>query len=360
MTRRLPRAVRAPRALVAAIPVAMLGTACGLRPWTPSANVAYVADEVPAVRTMQVPTSRELAAAWQLPAGDPWARYGKSTLVSALDDLAPTADLPDARSLDEVADADLAAARIAAAGLPSDTALIVDLRGAASVAFGARLTHAARTPVSCVLTFNNWPDPNGIVPADETLAALVQIPPRPRASAAPPPAPDAPNAPGPRLASTPVFLLDAWRLAYRTDDPGDGTYDNRYMLMPGDLPTAEALHAELVTRVLYVVDDLDETETEEDDLHAIFLAYQAAGISIHMVDLSWLRARELAPRWPTELAGASYWVTPRRTLLDDPVFFARARGGFGGVHGRPFGLGSSFRPGTGGSGGGFRGGGGGG
>lgn len=352
MTRRrsLARIVRVPPAISFALPAAMLGTACALRPWTPSANVAYVADEVPAARTMHVPQTAEVAAAWQLPPGDPWARYGKTTLLSALDAVGPEADLPDARSLDEVTEADAAAARIAQIGLPADTALVVDLRGAASVAFGARLTHAARTPVSPVLTFNNWPDVNGMVPAEETLAALVQI--APRRAASPGPAPDAPNAAGGHPGSTPVFLLDAWRLAYRADEPTEGVYDNRYVLMPGDLPSPEALHAQLVTRVLYVVSDLDETETEEDDLHPIFAAYQAAGISIHMVDLGWLRARPIEPRWTAELAGEALWVTPRRTILDDPVFFVRARGGFGGIHGRPGGLGWAFRPGGGGGGGG--------
>ena len=50
--------------------------------------------------------------------------------------------------------------------------------------------------------------------------------------------------------SRPVFLLDAWRLAYRFDDPGDETYDNRYILTAGDLPDVETLRARGIERVV--------------------------------------------------------------------------------------------------------------
>jgi hypothetical protein len=192
--------------------------------------------------------------------------------------------------------------------------------------------------VSPVVTFNNWPAPNELVPASETLAALLAFAPRHDDGAS---------------HSHPVFLLDSWRLAYRFDTPDEDTFDNRYMLTESDLPDAAALRASGINRVVYVVESLDDTEVEEDDLHAIFEAYQAAGITIHIVDLSWLSHARPVSVWPDELlASTSLRVEPRRTLVDDPVFFDRARGGFGGVHGRPSpGLGFSGAFGGGGRGG---------
>jgi hypothetical protein len=296
-----------------------------LRPFTPSVNVAYFAEEVPGGRAVTLPSSKQILAQWQLDPASPWAPYGKLTLISSLDALPSSWVLPDVRTLDVVKDAQISAENLAARGLPADTLFLLDLRGAASVAFTQRLLERSRQPIAPVLTFNNWPSERGMVPADETLAALVEWQPSQPLSTPP----DA------TVPTTPVFMLDAWRLAYRDDQPDDDVYDNRYMLMPSDLPSPEALRAAFITRVLYVVEDLDETDLEEDDLHDVFSAYQAAGIGIHLVDLSWLKGRERTARWAEELAPRTHWVRPRVTLMQDPYFYSRARGGFGGVHGRP-------------------------
>jgi hypothetical protein len=219
--------------------------------------------------------------------------------------------------------------RVATAGLPADTMLIVDLRGAASVAFGAELSRESALPISLVLTFNNWPADDELIPAEETLAALLA---------------ETPKIPDPAAAVTaPVFLLDSWRLAYRDDEPEDGAFDNRYALNPNDFPDVAVLRARGIKRVLYVVEDLDDAEMEEDDLNDLFLAYQAAGISLAMVDLGWLVARPMPNRWDDLLVSTNYRVYARRTLLDDPIFFARARGGFGGIHAIPRGWGGAGR-----------------
>jgi hypothetical protein len=311
------------------VPVALFGVGCSaLRPWTPSVSVAFWAEDVPEASEVSLPTSPELAARWQVAPESPWARYHKGTLISSVDPMAGHATLPDVRRLEVAAKADAAAAHVARAGLPSDTLWLLDLRGAASAAFVARLSRDAKEPIAPVVTFNNWPAADGIVPADETLAGLLAFPPRL-------PAPE-------ELRNAhPVFLLDSWRLAYRFDDPGD-MFDNRYMLMPSDLPDAEALRAAGITRVVYVVEDLDDAEVEEDDLNASFRAWQAAGIGIHIVDLPFLET--IAPPvngiwqadWATRLAPRGYWVRERYTLVDDPVFYTRARGGFGLAYGRPF------------------------
>lgn len=315
------------RRILGLLPLALLSTGCGLRPWTPSVSVAFWAEDVPPGREQAVPRSAELARAWLLPAESPWNRWSKGTLVSSLDPMGGKAVLPDVRALEVVGRAEAAADHLGKVGLPPDTLWLVDLRGAASAAFASRLSRASRDPVAPVLTFNNWPATEALVPADETLAGLLAFPPK---------LPDAAA-----KDAHPVFLLDSWRLAYRFDDPGDEVYDNRYMLMPSDLPDAAALRAQGITRVVYVVEDLDDAEVEEDDLHASFRAWQAAGVSIHMVDLAFL-SRVGSPEsgawqvdWAARLAPRSYWVRDRYTLVDDPFFYARARAGFGLAYGRP-------------------------
>jgi hypothetical protein len=300
-------------------PIAILSTACAARPFTPSVSVAYWSEEVPG--SVQAPTTRpsEAIGRWQLPTSDPWSRYTKLTLLGSLDADASHLELPDVMRLDVVQRAERAAAALASAGLPSDTLWMVDLRGPASVAFGAALTRLAREPVSPVLTFNNWPAENELIPAEETLAALLLL---------------TPKMPAGGVAGRPVFLLDSWRLAYRFDAPDEEVYDNRYVLNPTDLPDAETLRAQGITRVVYIVDSLDDTDTEEDDLHEVFLAYQAAGVSLHLVDLTWAEGRvSSAPApLPVALGDQVFVVRERVTILSSPIFYNRARGGFGGVH----------------------------
>jgi len=333
---------------VIGITVALLAAGCGLRPWTPSVSVAFWAEDVPAGRDVTLPSSTELARSWQLPADVAWSRWTKGTLMSSVEPMGAMATLPDVRTLEVVGEAEAAAANVARGGLPQDTLWIVDLRGAASCAFGARLSRDAREPVAPVVTFNNWPALESVVPADETLAGLIAFPPKPL--------------PSDTKTAHPVFLLDSWRLAFRFDKPADETYDNRYMLLAGDLPDVESLRAQGITRVVYVVEDLDDAEVEEDDLNASFRAWQAAGLGIHMVDLDFL-AKVPPPvngtwnvDWAGRLAPQHYLVRERYTLVDDPIFYARARGGFGLAFGRPY-YGGGYRGGGGyGYGGGSRGG----
>lgn len=316
------------RHVLGLVALAFLG-GCSLRPWTPSVSVAFWAEDVPALKETSLPSSAALVSQWQLPSSDPWSPYVKTTLATAVDPMGGSASLPDVTRLEVVSQAQRAAARVAAAGLPKDALWIVDLRGAASCMFGAQLSRASREPVSTVATFNNWPANDGLVPADETLAGLVTWAPR---------LPDEETA---RRGTHPVILLDAWRLAFRDDDPGDDVYDNRYMLTAADLPDVAKLQEQGITRVIYVVEDLDDAEVEEDDLHPSFRAWHAAGIGIHFVDLAFLEevgapsAANMQIDWARSLAPRTVLVRERWTLYDDPFFYARARGGFGLSHGRP-------------------------
>lgn len=313
--------------LIAIAPVALLTTACAVR--TPATALDARGDVAPETRSLVLPTDVEAIASWQLPPGNVWARYEKLTLLTYLADVPVTATMPDVAGLEVVQRAELAAGRLAAMGLPEDTMWVVNLRGAASVAFGATLTRESHQPVAPVLTFNNWPAETEVVPAEQTLAALVTMRPRPL--------------PPGQVQATPVFLLDAWRLAKRESTPDATAMDNRYVLLSSDFPDPATLRARGIRRVVYVVEDRRQTTTEEDDFHEVALSYQNAGIAISLVNLEQLGgvAAPEPERWGEQWASYyddwSFSVESRATIFDDPLFYGRARGGFGGVRAAPVG-----------------------
>ncbi len=180
-----------------------------------------------------------------------------------------------------------------------------------------------------MLTFNNWPSDNEVVPAEQTLAALVTMRPRPLAAG--------------EIQAPPVFLLDAWRLAQRAGTPDPTVMDNRYVLLPSDFPDPATLRARGIRRVVYVVEDRGQTTTEEDDFNEVALSYRDAGISVLLVDLAQLASvQQVEPaRWAAQWDGYyddwTYTLQARSTIFDDPLFYGRARGGFGGVRAAPTG-----------------------
>jgi hypothetical protein len=284
-------------------------------PYAPLVDTAVWVDPPP-THEIVVPSSETVLQRWMLPGRNPWAPYQKPTLVTALDTTERASELPDVEQLREIQRASEAASYIASIGLPPRSMWVVDLRGAASVAFAARLSALSHEPISPVLTFHNWPADNETVPAEETLAALATLRPRP---------------PPPGQAGTPMFLLDAWRLTHRYDLPDDEAVDNRYMLTASDLPDPSVLRAHGIDHVLYVVDSVQESEREEDDLRDIFLAYQDAGIRISMLDLDDILGAP--PDGDLRARAETLIIDPLRfTVVGDPSFYHRARGGFGGVH----------------------------
>lgn len=304
-------------------PVALLSSvaACVDEPWTPSVPVAYWSQPVPEGQQASGDVhASDLMQRWALPVTDAWAPYQKMTLLTSIDDMDQGTKLPDVNALDVVQRARLAARRIGAAGIPSDTMFIVDLRGPASVAFGAELTRATVAPLSLVLTFNNWPSADEVIPAEETLAALVS---------------DTPGLNG-NGGGSPVFLLDAWRLAFRFDEADPGWVDNRYMIV--DMPPAETLALHGIKHVIYLVESLDDTEVEEDDLNEAFLAWQTAGVTISMLDLGAVDETVTAGPpypWTSLLYSTRLNIARRRLLIHDPHFYVAAHGGFGGLRATP-------------------------
>lgn len=298
------------------VPTVLMSVAC-VRTWTtPATGLATYGEDRATVRPVPLPSSQDVLAKWQLAAENPWNAWAKYTLFASLDEFGTYAELPDVEQLEVVQRARFAARAAAAAGVPESTAIVVDLRGAASVAFGAELARRSKTPVSLVPTFNNWPYENGIVPADETLAALVSEDPGASAGKGPP-----------------VFMLDAFRLAFRDQEIADGLVDNRYLLSRADFPSAAVLRANGITRVIYVVESLDDSDVEEDDLHYAFIELQQSGLALSMVDLEYLSVE--AQLYDVFL-DRPLVVVERPVIVDDPGFYAKSQGGFGGSHGLPF------------------------
>ena len=301
--------------------VAMFTAACATQlPSTAALNANYWLKDPGPLRPVTLLSYDNMVAAWQLPPQSPWAPYAKFTLLTALKDQGEQAELPDVSKLVTVNNALAAAAQVATTGVPDDTMWVVDLRGPAAVAFGTYLSNHSLKPVSVVPTFNNWPADNELIPAEETLSALATM------------LPQAPPEVGP---APPVFLLDAWRLAFRSEDIEEDVVDNRYYLNQADLPDAARLREQGIRHILYVVEQRADVETEEDDLNAAFLAYQQAGITVHIVDLELLSKPQEGVPWTSLYAASEYMIVPRETIIYDTAFYLRARGGFGGLSARP-------------------------
>jgi hypothetical protein len=296
-------------------PIALLLGGCLEEPSSPADFVDYSAPPTPTMITV-VPARSDAMAQWQLPADSPWSAYQKLTLLSALDETPQTWELPDVEALPEVSSARAAARAVAAAGLPADTAWFVDLRGAASIAFARALGETGTAQLAVVPTFNHWPAEDEMIPAEETLAAMVRMPPS-RAIA-----------PG----AHPMFLLDSWRLSSKSEEVDEETYDNRYALTAGDLPTAEALWAQGIRRVVYMVPWRSDAVHEEDDLNAIFRDYEARGIEIAVLGLDDLLAVRAADDWTVGWPRWRYVTVSRPVIVNSQAFLYRARSGWGGVH----------------------------
>jgi hypothetical protein len=141
-----------------------------------------------------------------------------------------------------------------------DVLLVIDLPGPDAVAFAAGLAQLAEP----VFTFDNWPHPLGVVPAHQTLSAVVYY--RPLFEKA---------SSGARKMT--AFVLDRNRLLPYTDD--GAKFDNRYVAR---LPAASALTSANTKHVLYVSPAGSEVQ-ERDDLNDDFVGYERAGIDVRVV-----------------------------------------------------------------------------
>lgn len=165
--------------------------------------------------------------------------------------------------------------------IAADALTVVDLPGRWSVAVAAWLLTAY--PCQPVCTFNNWPNPEGLLRPELILAELL------------------------RWASTiadarrtltrhspPLWICDSNRLGSRRGNPGE--FDNRYFLEDAILAGPALLKEAGIRRVVYVT--LDPAQAPVIDLDGYFFDLEAAGIPVRIVDLMdpALTVREWIPR----------------------------------------------------------------
>ena len=157
------------------------------------------------------------------------------------------------------------AALLAETKEPQSTAIVVDLPGPEAVAYAAALADVA----DVVLTFDNWPHPNAVVPSHETLGALVYY------------ADEVKEKKAKRKGDGPtLFVMDSNRLADYSD--ASDRFDNRYAVI---LPEPTVIKANGIKTVIYATPDAQRT-AELDDLNETFVLYRENDVAVTMMPLS--------------------------------------------------------------------------
>jgi hypothetical protein len=197
-------------------------------------------------------TPEECYAAWA-PDAVEWARWAKPVLFTQLTQTVAdeVTELPPLDALEGMPDASGA------------TGVIVELPGEQSVVTGLELARYGFRPVP--LYNATW----GPRPAVDVAVLVRWL----RAGAEMLARTDLPpNAP-------PAFLLDAQRMARR---PGPGDYDNRWVVLPQDFPSATFLLSRKVRDMVLLQRG---TSAPTDDLAHVLRRWQDAGIRLSRLDL---------------------------------------------------------------------------
>jgi hypothetical protein len=154
-------------------------------------------------------------------------------------------------------------------GLPegwSQTAIVVDLPGEEAVAAGLMLAARGFRPVPL---FNGTMGPNAVIDVQQITRAL---------GAAAPGLSQMTLAPDAR----PAFLLDSRRgELLGADDPG--RYDNRWIVLPQDFPSAAFVLNKGIREVVVIQRQI---LTPAEDLSHVLLRWQRAGIRLKVIDLA--------------------------------------------------------------------------
>lgn len=191
-------------------------------------------------------------AAWA-PDQSLWSPWAKPTMFA----ISPMIGDPNAT---------LPAVDLSKVTLPDDwtpAAIVVDLPGAESVAYGLALAERGFRPVPL---FNGTTGPMPAIDNDALVNALGL------GAAALPALTLAPNA-------RPAFLLDSRRMdPYGAAEPGH--YDNRWVTLPQDFPSAVFLQSQNIKDVTLINDG---GVTLQDILH-VLRRWQDAGIKIRLID----------------------------------------------------------------------------
>ena len=208
----------------------------------------------------------------------------------------------------------------------SGLAVILDLPGPQAVAAAAAMAGA----FAPILTIDNLPHPNGVVPAADTLGALIYWRPELAVRSAY------------RSNDPLLFILEGERLRAYGNEPG--RFDNRSRAR---LPDATGFRALGIERILYVRQHRG-TVVEADDLNGLFISCADSGIEVRHLALDSLDpltplAGERARRWfwqnyawgrPAEVtvparddADAAYLSSPRTVNVPTPSLASQFDGG---------------------------------
>jgi hypothetical protein len=183
-----------------------------------------------------------------------------------------------------------------------DVWAIVDLPGPVSVATAAWLCASAGFQPVC--TFDNWPNPAGLVHPERTLAALLRYATLMEQARRPL-----------RPESPPLWICDRDRLGSRPGRPKE--FDNRYFLDDSLLPGPELLKAAGIRQVVYFV--LERNQPELADLSSYFAMLQTQGFTLLRAALE---DEESLLRRPEPFE-------PQRRQFRATGFFRSTAGGFG-------------------------------
>lgn len=205
-------------------------------------------------------TGEELYKIWAPPESH-WARWAKPALFAQLASVPPPTTPLQVREISQgkVPESD------------GRTVIIVDLPGAESVLTGAALAMRGYRPIPL---FNAVRAANEIVDQDPIIAALSGFADELSLQRLPPDAP-------------PAFLLDAARIRTADGLPRDtnivpGVFDNRWLTMPQDFPSAKYLRERGILNGLLIMNRKFEPQ---DDLCHVLLRWQQGDIRLSVDQL---------------------------------------------------------------------------
>ncbi len=190
----------------------------------------------------------EMFEAWA-PADSPWSAWAKPVLFA----YAPL------EGKGTVATEELSAGAL---GYERDAAIVVDLPGKQSALMGLALAQAGYQPVPL---YNSAPGPSALVDMETIARQLPDIAERLKRRAR------KPNAP-------PAFLLNSDRIQTGPGMLSPARYDNRWCVVPQDMPSAEFLIGAGIKRVILV-------GPVHDDMAHVLYRYQEAKLPISRVAL---------------------------------------------------------------------------
>ncbi|MGF1575894.1 MAG: hypothetical protein ACFCU9_08120 [Cyanophyceae cyanobacterium] len=190
------------------------------------------------------------------PSGSLWRAWVKPTLFSQMKGLFPDSlPMPNWQAIDVSW-----APSVGADGF-NTTALVIDLPGAESLSVGLALAKRGYCPVP---TYNGCHGPGevvdtlpllrGMAAASSWLGSLMLSPQAP-----------------------PAFLLDSRRNGGSMLVSTPGSFDNRWLIFPEDLPSANFLLQLGIQRVIVVQSD---SQTVAEDLTHALLRWQGSGVTV--------------------------------------------------------------------------------